>query len=661
MKKFLCLLIAIAAGPAAATAQRATALSDHYESEWRTFREFVKLSQERGNADTTFNVTFYDLKAEVSIDPNNRYIRGNLLCRFTSRVDGLAGIILSLQHALQVDSITGHAASYSVSGDSIRITLDRTYGRGETAQVRVWYQGVPQLAGGYKGLRYETHHSGEPVIATLSTPYLAHYWYPCKDGPEDKADSVYLDITVPDTSINGNKVIAVSNGLLENVLTENGKTTYSWRHRYPIVTYYVMMAISNYTHFQQSFAGQGGESFPIDYYVFRENDSVSQAGVSDMPEVMQFYSDMFGKYPFRKEKYAMTQLGYYGAIENQTNTITNRMDLSWFDVSIHELSHMWFGDMITCADWHHAWLNEGFATYAEALWVEHKSGPAAYRAYLNSTPGTMGGTLYLQDDLDTFNIFQPIVYYKGSWVLHMLRGVLGDVTFFQCLRAYASSPGFMYKNATTDDFRHLVETVSGRDLTTFFDQWVYDAYYPKYHYNYKQDSVTKVLTLHIYQAQANLNKWREVFEMPLQIRITDSTGYDTLFTVMNNQLHQEYQFQLTGTVPHDAASVVIDPDKWVIRINYFKPAMPVGIPEAHGSGMTFNLYPCPTSELIYIDCPQAALPVPYDLFDRYGARVRGGFLETPVSPVDIRDLPEGLYLVRLRDGNYPTCKKFLKQ
>ncbi|MCX6306735.1 MAG: M1 family aminopeptidase [Bacteroidetes bacterium] len=660
MKKFVYILIVLNVGCFPGFSQKPTTLNDFYKSEWSNFKDYIKIRNGRGNTDTTFNITFYYLKADVSLDANAKYIRGNLLCKFKSSVNNLVRIVLSLQDDLHVDSITGNSSTYSISGDSINIMLDRTYSNGEAAEIRIWYQGVPQLAGGYKGLRYETHHNGEPVIATLSTPYLAHYWYPCKDGPEDKADSVYLDITVPDTVINGNKAIAVSNGLLENVTTVNNKVTYCWRHRYPIVTYYVMMAISNYSHFQQSFIGPDGESFPIDYFVFGEHDSISRLGVSEMPDVMQFYSNLFGKYPFWKEKYAMSELGYYGAIENQTNTITNSMDISWFYVSAHELSHMWFGDMITCADWHHAWMNEGFATYAEALWTEHKNGMAAYHSYLNSTAAFMGGTLYLQNDLDTFNIFQEIVYSKGAWVLHMLRGVLGDQTFFNCLKSYAGSPGFMYKNASTEDFRHLAENTSGKNLAAFFNQWVYDAYYPMYHFNYKQDSSSKVLTLHIFQAQASISNWREVFEMPLQVKITDVNGNDTIITVQNNQKNQEYQFRLTGYVNHDYTSVVIDPDKWVIRKTYFKPNLPVGLPEVPDERMAFNLYPDPASDQLNIGFPQPVKKAAFKIFNQFGELVNSGFLKSTVSSISINNLSRGLYFIVVDDGKTQHSEKFMK-
>jgi hypothetical protein len=357
----------------------------------------------------------------------------------------------------------------------------------------------------------------------------------------------------------------------------------------------------------------------------------------------------------------MSELGYYGAIENQTNTITNNMSPGWFDVSMHELSHMWFGDMITCADWHHGWLNEGFATYAEALWTENKSGMTAYHAYMNSNQATMGGTLYLQNDLDTFNIFQPIIYYKGAWVLHMLRGVLSDPVFFNCLKTYASTPEFMFKNATTEDFRQVAEKVSGKNLAAFFDQWVYDAYYPKYHYNYRQDSMTNVLTLHIFQAQASLNGWREVFEMPILVRITDTTGHVTLITVMNNQLNQEYNFRLTGGVLRNGTSVELDPDKWIIRTVSFKPNLPIGILETPGSGSVFSAYPNPATRELFIRSPREFLPAAFEVFEPCGKRVNRGVLEAPVTAIPVMNLPGGFYMLKIQDGTKPHWLKFLKQ
>lgn len=176
----------------------------------------------------------------------------------------------------------------------------------------------------------------------------------------------------------------------------------------------------------------------MDYYVFAADSSSAEAGTAEIPEAMALFETLFGPYPYADEKYGMTQLGYYGAIENQTNTITNNMSPAWFMISVHELAHMWFGCNLSCVSWHHGWLNEGFATYAEALWKKHSEGIEAYRAHMMSKAWYQGGTVYLEDVNDPFGIFLPIIYNKGAWVLHMLRFVLGDEVF-AALENYGSS------------------------------------------------------------------------------------------------------------------------------------------------------------------------------------------------------------------------------
>lgn len=538
-------------------AQKSRALQNFYELEQQTWREHIAALQ-HVVPQTGFDITFYYIDVEIKI--GSPYIQGDVLCRFDAAEDSLQSIKLNLHNALSIDSITGNAANYSAANDSIYITLDHSFQTGESGSLRIYYQGVPQLAGGLKGLRYTTHGGGQPIIATLSTPFLAHYWWPCKDGPGDKPDSVYIDITIPDTLINGIPLTATSNGVLDNTITAGGKKTFQWRERYPIPPYYVMAAISNYEHFQQIYNGTQGENFPMDYYVFSEHLTQAQAGVAQMPQAMAVYSDHFGSYPFQTEKYGMTQLGFYGAIENQTNTITNNMSLSWFDVSVHELAHMWFGDMITCESWHHGWLNEGFATYAEAVWAESQGGFPAYKANMQNNEFFNSGTLFLQDDTDPFNIFITIIYSKGAYVLHMLRGVLGDSVFFDCLSQYAGDPQFRYGHAITEDFQNVCENVSGVDLDFFFQQWVYDEYYPSYEFSVSQNGSTFRTTVGIQQTQGNLGR-RPVFEMPIQLRFNFTDGSDTLVTAWNDQQQQSFQFDFTKQI----SSTDFDPDKWILR------------------------------------------------------------------------------------------------
>ena len=632
--------------------QKSDALQELYFQEYQTLKEFIEKNANY-KGDTNINVGFYHLNIEIGID--YPYINGNVMIQFEPAISELNSVRFDLNSALQVDSISHPCQEYYQEGDEIYITLDQEYSSGDLLNLTIYFQGVPVLAGGYKGLRYETHDENEPIIATLSTPYLAHYWYPCKDGPEDKADSVYLDITIPDTVIQGNELIAISNGLLENTIVSGSKKTFEWRHRYPIVTYYVMAAISNYVHFQETYTGTGGESFPLDYYVFEEELAISQAGVEDMPEVMQFFSDIFGTYPFSDEKYGMTQLGYYGAIENQTNTITNNMSPSWFDVSVHELGHMWFGDMITCSNWHHGWLNEGFATYSEALWEEHKNGWAAYQNNMSANQYWNGGTLYLENALDTFNVFQPIIYYKGAYVLHMLRGILGDEVFFDAVLDYSQNPDYTYKNATTEDLQETFEIVSGLNLDYFFEQWIYDEYYPFYHYNYEQTS-ENILYITLYQAQEEIYGYRPVFKMPVQLSFSFLNGTDTSVTVWNDQQTQQYSF----IFPDEVVEMELDPDKWILRKEVYNPNIPVGFENTKNDN-PIEVYPNPFMDKIYIEIPNNynGENILLSLFTANGVLVKE---ETVMEGVfNTRNLPSGSYYYVIKNSGIKiTSGKLIK-
>jgi aminopeptidase N len=643
-------------------AQKSAALTEHYQNEYQTLKEFLKYS-EAVEGDTNIDVKFYYIDIEVGI--YSPYISGAVTILFEPVSENLSEVHISLNSALTVLDVSSPCSAFSQVNDEIVCTLDEAYNPGDLIEFTISYEGVPVEAGGYKGLRYESHNGGEPIIATLSTPYLAHYWYPCKDGPEDKPDSVYMDITIPDEEINGVPLMGVSNGVLENVI-DNGETkTFQWRHRYPIVTYYVMAAISNYVTFQEQFTGTSGESFPLDYYVFQESLTISQAGVADLPEAMQFFSDVFGPYPFSNEKYGMTQLGFYGAIENQTNTIQNNLSPSWFDVSVHELGHMWFGDMITLANWHHSWLNEGFATYSEALWDEHLYGFNAYKNNMATNEFWLGGTLYLENATDTFNTFQTIFYTKGAYAVHMLRGVLGDDLFFEALLNYAQDPDLMYGNASTADLQASFEASSGLELDFFFEQWIYDEYWPHYYYNFGQNTNNELYFV-IHQAQEELYNYRPVFEMPVRVKINYSGGGDTTITVWNDQQTQTYYLNLDQEV----ASVMIDPDKWILRKVLFKPDISVSVADRPTKD-ALRVYPNPFSSSINIipECTGTAL-TDISVFDLQGRKMKrlfkgicqsGTVIQWDGSWTSGKRAEPGVYIIRINSGDVVYSERVVLQ
>ena len=603
--------------------------------------------------DTTYDVKFYHLDVEIALD--TPYISGKVSYVVEATIDDFNQLKMDLDNAFTIDSVSAEASGFSFSDNILTITFSETYNTGDTLSFGVYYSGAPVLAGGFKGLRYENHDGGQLIIASLSTPYLAHTWWPCKDGTEDKADSINVDITIKDTLVAGIPVMGVSNGILVDTEVFENKKKFKWEHRYPIVPYYIMVAISNYELIHQTYT-HVDYSFPLDYYVFNSHISSAEAGVADVPEVFDLFNEIFGPYPFKEEKYGMTQLGFYGGIENQTNTIINNMSLSWFNTTVHELAHMWFADMITCNTWHHGWLNEGFATYATGLWIEHKNGIEAYNDYMTGREFFNSGTVYLQEIDDPFNIFQGIIYNKGAWVLHMLRGILGDDDFFEALLLYSTDSEFAYKHATTEQLQVVFEGVSGMDLQYFFDEWIYEERYPKYEYNYEYNSENGVLGISIDQTQGDLN-WLEVFTMPIQIKINFNNGTDTLVTVFNDDLLQYFSFEFNQEV----SDIEFDPNNWILKDATYNPDMTVDVKEIISGQI--NIYPNPNSGTFFIELPeQINNEVSLRIFNMNGQLIYSTILNAHKNErveINAGFIQQGFYMVELTNSGNKWVKKLM--
>jgi hypothetical protein len=528
------------------------------QNEWASYQMMASAAD---NLQTDFNIDIKFYHLSINIDIDNQSISGSTYIELTSLMNNLRQVKLNLHNSMVVTGYSEDAASIAASTNTITIQLSKPFDIGETVKLRIDYQGVPVSPNGTKGFRFTTNSHGVPVVATLSTPYLAHYWFPCKDGPTDKADRTYIDITIPQETYNGFELKAISNGLLTETTSTATTKTFKWRHNYPCVPYYIMVAVSNYDTINRTYA-KNGHNFPLEYFVFPPHKASATTGVANMSYAFDAFIEFFGDYPFKNEKYGMTQIGFFGGIENQTNSIMSQMSESWFMTSIHELAHMWFGCSVTCEDWHHIWINEGFATYAEALYHEKWVSMASYHNHMASMRYESGGTLYLQDDSNPFAVFNTIAYDKGAWFLHMLRNVVGKTKFFNITKAFAQNSQFAYKNANTNDFKTLCESISGHDLDDFFDQWIYDEYFPIYKYNFYSDTNEGKTGLTIVQTQESLGR-RPVFKMPIDIKFTFADGTTATARVNNDQKKQTYYFNHTKKV----TAVAIDPDKWILQTN----------------------------------------------------------------------------------------------
>ncbi|MBV6420786.1 MAG: hypothetical protein DAHOPDDO_02048 [Ignavibacteriaceae bacterium] len=533
---------------------------DEYKPWIKTERErharSMQMSKVLYPGDTKIDVTYYGLDLTITTSPN--YLTGRIIIGVKADTTTINSCFLDLRSFLIVDSvlINGLSALFTHTNNLINITLDQTYNEGESFTLEVFYRGVPSGTN-FGGFDFSTHN-GSPIISTLSEAYSGPYWWPQKDTPGDKADSSDVWMTV------ASNLIGVSNGTLESVVDNGNSTkTYHWKNHYSIANYLISLAISNYTQYDTYYHYGQSDSMVIMNFIYPENFNYVKPIVEETDEMITVFANRYGEYPFIQEKYGHAEFEWGGAMEHQTCT---SMGFWGSGVISHELAHQWYGDMITCADWHNIWLNEGFATYSEAVYVEAKSGKAAYNSQIlsemNSAKNAQG-SVWVQDISNEWEIFDGSrTYSKGCVVLHMLRGVVGDSTFFDITRTYSAHPSVSYGVATTEDFQAIAESVYGQSLDYFFQEWIYGENEPTYTVGWNKSFVGG----DIYNISLNINQVvnsnPSFFTMPVQIRINTTLG-DTTVTLFNNAQTQNFQFQVIG----NPGSIVFDPGNWILKNN----------------------------------------------------------------------------------------------
>jgi aminopeptidase N len=508
----------------------------------------------------TDNQNSYDALHYV-IDIDFQPVQENIIGHVDATVKVINGplskIELDFSSNMSVDSVyhNGVKTTYTHSGNIVGVNLTSPVNSNETTIVSVYYHGRPQ-ASGLGSFGFDSYQ-GKPLIWSLSEPYGAREWWPCKDIPGDKADSVLIRFTVPDP------MIVASNGLLVEEIKDNGKTTFVWREKYPIPTYLVSIAAYEYKKYYDFYVTMEQDTMPLEFYVAPEHYENSKNRFLEVDEMIEIFADMFGEYPFVKEKYGHAEFPWGGGMEHQTISSLGNIKWSGGNYSqgliAHELAHQWWGDMISCGSFHHIWINEGFATYSEALLVEALYGVDAYHNQMNNEAYYGGGSIYVADTTNTNRIFSgSLSYAKGSYVLHMLRHVLGSDTFFDVLKAYGSDYRFRFGTAKTEDFQLVCEEVSGMKLDKFFQQWIYGERHPVYAFGYSVEEITNGyrLNLEIDQVQDNTG----LFWMPIDIEVTTASGKQT-FVVWDSLQTQSFTFELS----EEPLNVALDPDNWILK------------------------------------------------------------------------------------------------
>jgi aminopeptidase N len=494
-----------------------------------------------------FDVIHYGF--DWAIDSDSRSIQGVATVEGTSTIQGLDSITLNLMNTMTVAEVKqdNRSLNYSHQNNLLTIYFKKNYKKGEAFAVEISYSGYP-----VEGLYFDSH-AGIPIIYSLTEPSDARHWFPCHDHPSDKA-TANLKITVP------SGMTAASNGTLIDVETNPDDTvTYSWEVSYQISTYLISVAITNYVTFSHTYTSDQ-EEMDVIYYVYPELLENARVDFENTVPQIEFYSDVFGEYPFLREKYGMALIPGRTAMEHQTCTsyparvIDGEQGYDW--LIAHELAHQWWGDLVTLEDWPEIWLNEGFATYSDALWWEHLFGRAGLKSRMQDFKSILferySGPHHAIYDPPQGYLFSAIVYEKGAWVLHMLRFVVGESNFWKILKTYAQR--FAYDTVTTDDFKAVCEEFHGADLGWFFDQWIYEPGYPRYEYSWGHSGPNSVRVI-IRQTQESY----ALYSMPIELQIVLPSGIEKRTVWVDERLNT---FDLSFEEP--PSDVLFDPDEWIL-------------------------------------------------------------------------------------------------
>jgi aminopeptidase N len=505
---------------------------------------------------TDTDVLHYVLDIEVF--PDTEVITGSNTITVRSLVNNLTQFTFMLRSQYTVTEVllngTTPASATTPGANSYarRVTLDRPYNAGEEFTVKISYTGVAVARGfGSIVFGHQNNNTANPrTVETLSEAYFAATWWPCKDGdvflPGDNSDKATMDFSVTAPSI----YKTTANGLLHSVTpVSGGKSKYRYITNYPTATYLIAFATTVYNSWTLDYVyplpGGGTGTMPVEFNIWPVLDTPSNRNAwGQAVPMLHAFRPFFGEYPFINEKYGIYHFGFGGGMEHQTNSGQGTFGLS---VTAHELAHQWWGDAVTCKTWNDIWLNEGFATYGEALWEEQRPGSQGLASYLAAIqarkPSQVSSSVYVYDASDMNRIFSSTYSYrKGAWVLHMLRKVVGDQTFYDILAAYRAQ--YEDSAATTDDFAAIASAVAGRDLTWFFTQWVYGSGAPAYAIGTQAVTIGGEPYLRVRLRQTQNSAWPGAgapagyFAMPIDLRVDTGAGSQTV--TLNNDARTQH-------------------------------------------------------------------------------------------------------------------------
>jgi len=599
----------------------------------------------------SFDVLHYHLQANLihcfeAPYPNNFNARLDLVFKADSNLNSIT--LNADWESLEIKEISAPALSFIHQDDDLlTILFEESISAGDSVEISIFYK--------HREIDDNAFYASDEFVFTDNEPQRAHRWFPCWDQPNDKA-TWELTAIVPDDVLLG------SNGSLIDSLHYGDSIQYHWKSIHPLPTYLaVISARKNWNLDIIDWEKPDGTgSIPIRYYFNEGEDPSFIQGI--YPEMSNFFSELFGIYPFEKNGFATLNSKFpWGGMENQT--LTSLCPNCWFESLVaHEFAHQWFGDLITCASWADLWLNEGFATYTEALWKEHTNGYEAYESlmlsrktnYMSGNPGwPISKTFWASTPPPQSVLFNyAITYAKSSCVLYMLRKQMGDETFFAFVKSYATDDDYRFKAITTEEFVEKVNAFTGDDYWWFFSQWIYLPNHPLYqNIFYITAKENNIWNVHFTTHQ---DQETDFFALPIELNFI-GPEIDTTILIYNEYDMQEFDFNF----PTEITDIQFDPDNKI----FLKEVQTIVGMEEHQQSFDVQILPNPANEKAVIELLLSRNERLNISLSSINGTIRinkdYGFLNAGVHhlTLDTEDIPAGFYIISVESPTFVHTNK----
>lgn len=504
------------------------------------------------------------LKFNLALTNTSTNVSGDVMTTAQVTATTMPVYAFELDAAITIDSfkLNGVLMPVTSAGAVRKVTLSSALAQNTVFTAQVFYHGAATAGNGqfFSAGLHPVTANGFKLMYSISDDLFADDWWPCKQSLQDKIDSVDMWVTVDDTLKVG------SNGLLKNTVALTGnKVRYEWKTKHPIEYYLISVAVAPYNEYSyyMHYTDGSNDSMLIQNYVYNTPGHftpTAKAALDSTGLIVDYFSNIFGRYAFDDEKYGHSMSPLGGGMEHQTMTTMGTGAYTDVTLIAHELGHQWWGNNVSFASWRDVWLSEGITSYCEQLYVEKFRGAVAQKAYRTmvmnqAKAGT--GSVYVDDTTQVWRIFDgTLTYKKGASVTHMLRYLAPqDSLFFKGMRTYRQQ--FYNGTATTKDLKLAMESVYGTSLDTFFNQWIYGEGYPSYNAKWAQQGNTLVI-----QLKQTTTKASSVpcFHMPIEIKLITNNG-DKIIKLYNNANTQTF----VTTCADEVSNIQIDPDDNILN------------------------------------------------------------------------------------------------